>query len=292
MKFRFPPRFYALLVFLGGASYGVLSTIVKTAYGVGFTVGDVSAGQALAGLCLLWPCVFLRGLPNLSWHMRGKIFLAGFPMGATTILYYHSLETLEASFAIILMFQFVWMTALLEHLFYGRRMGRKGLMAIPILLVGSLLSAGVSADKGLTPLFAPGAIWALCSALSYSFMLLFSGSLAREVAPLQKSAWMALGASVVVLSCWPPVAFLQGSYLLSLLPYAILLGVFGIFLPPLLFAIGIPKAGPGLSGVLASAELPVAVLMAHFVLQESVLPWQWFGVLLILAAILLANGRG
>ena len=37
---------YALLVFLSGCSYGVLSTIVKTAYAAGFQVADVSGSQA------------------------------------------------------------------------------------------------------------------------------------------------------------------------------------------------------------------------------------------------------
>ena len=36
---------YGLLVFLGGCSYGMVSTFVKLAYGLGFGVSDVTGTQ-------------------------------------------------------------------------------------------------------------------------------------------------------------------------------------------------------------------------------------------------------
>ena len=45
---------YALLVFLGGCSYGVVSTFVKLAYGEGFTQGEITGSQYLLGAVMLW----------------------------------------------------------------------------------------------------------------------------------------------------------------------------------------------------------------------------------------------
>ncbi|KOY14123.1 hypothetical protein AMS66_23145 [Paenibacillus xylanivorans] len=45
---------YALIVFLGGCSYGVLSTFVKLAYAASFTVSVVTGGQYFFGVVLTW----------------------------------------------------------------------------------------------------------------------------------------------------------------------------------------------------------------------------------------------
>lgn len=49
---------YALLVFLGGCSYGILSTIVKIAYAAGLTPAEVCGGQVFSAcFCCGWrPC--------------------------------------------------------------------------------------------------------------------------------------------------------------------------------------------------------------------------------------------
>lgn len=46
--------FYALLVFLGGCSYGVVSTFVKLGYAAGFGVNALTGSQYLLGALLLW----------------------------------------------------------------------------------------------------------------------------------------------------------------------------------------------------------------------------------------------
>lgn len=50
---------YILLVFLGACSYGILSTIVKLAYGQGYSPAEVIGGQMFFGLVLtLLPSCF------------------------------------------------------------------------------------------------------------------------------------------------------------------------------------------------------------------------------------------
>ena len=40
---------------------------------------------------------------------------------------------------------------------------------------------------------------------------------------------------------------------------------------------------------MASLELPVSVMMAYLILKEEVVIWQWFGILLIILAIVIMN---
>lgn len=43
-----------VFVFLGAASFGILSSVVKTAYKSGYTVGQVTGVQTLFGMIILW----------------------------------------------------------------------------------------------------------------------------------------------------------------------------------------------------------------------------------------------
>ncbi|MDQ8736950.1 DMT family transporter [Paenibacillus sp. LHD-38] len=51
-----------------------------------------------------------------------------------------------------------------------------------------------------------------------------------------------------------------------------------VVIPPLFYAIGVPRVGGGLATILSAAELPTAVIMSYVVLNESVNWLQWFGV--------------
>lgn len=277
---------YAFLVFLSGCSYGVLSTIVKTAYAAGFQVADASGSQAFFGMGLLW-LVAWRYKPAYISFRRTLVFIAaGIPIGLTSIFYYHSLETLKASLAIIFLFQFVWIGTVMEWMIFRRVPSRKKLLSIVILLVGSALASGF---EWSTFTFTTGILWGCAAAVSYTLVILLSGTVGLEIPPVYKSALMSIGAAAVIFLALPPVFLVDGDRFLSILPYGIWLGLFGIALPPLLFAVGIPHVGPGLGSILGSSELPVAVLLSYFVLKEPIDSWQWVGIILILIGILVGN---
>ena len=52
---------------------------------------------------------------------------------------------------------------------------------------------------------------------------------------------------------------------------------------------GFPHTGLGLGSIISSMELPVSVMMAFFILGETVIFSQWVGIALILIAIVIMN---
>ena len=164
---------YALLVFLGGCSYGILSTIVKIAYAAGLTPVEVCGGQVFFGMLLLWMAALRhRGFP-LSVRRALTLICCGLPIGLTTMFYYTALQTVTASFAIILLFQFVWVSTAIDCVFSRRLPDRQKVAAIAILLPGSVLAAGLVGSSDSISLTS-GVLWGLASAVSYSFVLLLS----------------------------------------------------------------------------------------------------------------------
>lgn len=70
---------------------------------------------------------------------------------------------------------------------------------------------------------------------------------------------------------------------------ALFLAIIGTTIPTALFAAGIPKIGVGISSILMTIELPVAVICAVVVLNEHISPVQIAGIVVMLTAISTMN---
>ncbi|WP_460319710.1 EamA family transporter [Paenibacillus sp. YSY-4.3] len=307
---------YLLSVLIGASSYGILSTIVVLAYGQGYQLGEVVGTQLLTGCILAWLLAMYTALkerrnkdkrlgaaaestagsaksaasadhsPKLTWKYRLLLMLAGTPTAITGLLYYHSLRYIPASLAIVLLFQFTWISVLIQAVSKRQRPNGIMLFTLVLLLGGTLLAAGLMEQKEAHfPMI--GIALGLLSAVSYTLFILFSGKAMPAVHPAYRSAWMITGGLVLVFILFPPYFLFNGLLWSQLLLFGFLLGLFGAFIPPVLFAIGVPHIGGGMAGILGAAELPVAVLLSSFVLREHVTMLQWGGVIIVLLGVML-----
>jgi drug/metabolite transporter (DMT)-like permease len=279
---------YALLVLLGGCSYGALSTFVKLAYSAGFTSSAVTGSQFLMGALLIWIAALFSKKKKLTLPKIGKLLLSGIPLGLTSLFYYQSLQSLNASLAIIFLFQFVWIGSLFEFVFYKKKPTTGKVVSIAILVMGSILASGIIAE-GSGGMTWQGTIWGMLSALTYTTFIFLSSSVEKDTPAVQKSALFTTGGMITVFLLSPPTELLQLPVLLEIAPYGLYLGLLGVVLPPILFTIGMPHIGPGLGTILTSAELPIAVILSALVLTEQVSMSQWLGVVFILGGIIAGN---
>lgn len=71
---------YALIVFLGGCCYGILSTFVKLAYNAGFSTPEVTGAQYFFGAVLSWIFViFVKREALLSSKLQ-NFYYPGSPL--------------------------------------------------------------------------------------------------------------------------------------------------------------------------------------------------------------------
>ena len=295
---------YWISVLAGAMSYGILSTIVVLSYGEGYQLGEIVGAQLLVGFIFSWlTAIYTKRKElrvkrdvksssgpamhhRLTWKQRILLMLAGAPTVVTGLLYYHSLQYIPASLAIILLFQFTWISSVIQAVSNRKRPNPIMLLTLLVLFVGTLLAAGLNGDAAAI-ISRTGLIFGLLSAVSYSMFLLFSGKAVPSAHPAYRSAWMVTGGFILLIVLFPPHFLFNGMLGEPLLIYGLLLGLFGAFIPPLLFAIGIPHIGEAMGGILGAAELPVAVLLSSIVLHESVGMVQWLGVALILVGVTL-----
>jgi drug/metabolite transporter (DMT)-like permease len=276
--------FYMIVVFLGACSYGVLSTFVKLAYAKGFIASGVIGSQLFFGCLMLWLGVLMFSRVKVDVKSMAKLMAVGMTVCLTSIFYYFSLQTIPASIAIVLLFQFTWIGVLLEAMAERTAPSWEKVVSITILTAGTFLAGGIVEQQGLS-LDGKGVIFGLLSALTFALFIFFSGRVALDVPPLNRSSFIAAGSLAGAFLLLRPSFLFDGSLQEGLWIYGGLLGIFGLLIPTLLFAIGIPKIGSGLGTILGAAELPMAVFMSSLVLKELVTPLQWLGVILILLGI-------
>jgi drug/metabolite transporter (DMT)-like permease len=290
---------YALLVFLGACSYGILSTFVKMAYDRGFTVGEVTGSMALIGAAMTWvvaewmrrtragrTATGTQPQPAANWSQVLKLMAVGTTTGMTSIVYYYALQYITASLAIVLLFQFTWLGVMLEAIVQRRRPETPKLVALVVLLGGTVVASGMSGSSFQSVSWI-GIGMGLLAAISYTLMIFFSGRVAVELPSALRTAWMMTGALVIVFIVFPPAFLVNGALWNGLWVWGGLLAFFGSLIPPLLFMIGVPHTGSGLATILGAVELPVASSMAFFVLGETVTAMQWIGVVAILIGVAL-----
>lgn len=284
-----------LLVFFGACSFGILSTFVKLAYHDGYSLGDVTGAQAFFGAVILWFLFFFQSRTSKYKAQeiklitpKWKMILAGICTGLVSIFYYQSVKLVPNSVAIILLMQFIWMSILLEFIIYKKKPTGLQFLAILLVLGGTVLASGML-ETTISSLSYKGICFGLLAAVCYAGFLMLSGRIGNEYPPLQKSALMITGACILIFILFPPSFLFNGALSGTLLKWGLIIAVFGTVIPPLFYAEGVPRIGTALSSILSAAELPVAVMMAGFVLQEQVSFLRWVGVCVILSAMVLPN---
>ncbi|MFD0695743.1 DMT family transporter [Paenibacillus sp. GCM10027628] len=279
-----------VLVLIGASSYGLLSSFIKMAYDQGFNDGQITPAQMTMGTLFVWLLVLFN---KKSWvnPFKGpwiKLGLIGiFGLALTTVFYNIALTELNASFSIILLFQFTWMTIAMDCI-VKRRLPRKAEgFAIVLIMLGTLLAVNVF-ETDWHQFSTKGLLYGLLSALTYSAFLFFTGQVKSSLPPLMNSAVMLTAAMPIMYILYPPNVFVQ-EHGGSLMLWGLLLGLLGQVVPTISFNMGIPRIGSTLAAMLGSVELPVAVVAAFLIIGEPVYGLQWLGMGLILGGIMISE---
>jgi drug/metabolite transporter (DMT)-like permease len=287
-----------LLVALGASSYGMLATFVKLAYsdvssqGLHYTPAEVIVAQFVIGIFVVLLLNFFQKNRKKNQVVKAsatdikKLMLVGTSTGLTSIFYYLAVKYIPVSIGIVLLMQTVWMGVLLEAILEKKSPSKIKLFSVFIVLIGTLLATNVITNT--VTLDWRGIVLGLLAAASFTTTMFAANKVALSISSLQRSLYMLFGGIVVVFI----FAFLTQKTPFNFdifYRWGILIALFGTIIPPILLNSGFPHTGIGLGSIVASLELPVSVTMAYFLLHEEVLFIQWFGILLILTAIVIMN---
>lgn len=280
------------LVGLGATSYGMLATFVKLAYKENYTTAEVTSSQFILGILgILLINAFQKAKKgnDVVKASRRNIFflmLAGTSLGMTSVFYYLAVKYIPVSIGIVLLMQTVWMGVLLEWILDKKAPSLQKIVSVLIVLVGTALATNLI--KNDIHLDWRGILWGLLAASSFTTTMFTANRIAVGISSAQRSLYMLLGGAIIVFGfsiATQVTPFNFGIFL----KWGIVLAVFGTIIPPILMNAGFPYTGIGLGSIVSSLELPVSVMMAFIILEETVVATQWLGILLIIAAIIIMN---
>jgi drug/metabolite transporter (DMT)-like permease len=282
---------YLLMVFAGACSFGILSTFVKLAYREGYTAAGISVAQAFTGMLVLWLCAWLKRKQKktqTSTRITGTaswpVLIIGAAIGLTTFVYYVSVKYIPASVAIILLMQFTWMGVLLDRIIFKKKADAMQLITIAVILMGTVLASGMTHLQIDGP-FIKGTLYALASAFLYAIYVVANSRIGITIPALEKSAIIMTGSTIGIAVVNMHQLTVGHHFDMGLIKWTLFLALFGTIIPPVLFAQGIPRIGAGISAIIMTAELPVAVICASIVLGEKIELLQWTGIVIMLLAI-------
>ncbi|RAS72789.1 EamA family transporter [Priestia endophytica] len=284
----------AILLFsIGASSFGATPVFSKWGFAAGFSLSEIIWIQMLLASVILWSIALLKK-PNWENINRKKILslmLSGTLGGLTNVLYYASMLYLPASIAVVLVFQFVWIGVLYEFLFSKKLPSKTTLLSVILTLVGVFLASNViEGNFSNVPMIA--IILGFGSAFCFAGFIYSSGRVAKDVDPFLRSSFMVSGSLILMTFLFPPTSIAAETITSSVWFYSLGVAVFGSILPPLLFAISAPHLPNSLCTILGAIELPVAIIIAKLVLEESVSPLQWVGVIIIMICMSINEIKG
>jgi len=283
-----------LLVGLGASSYGMLASFVKMAYQEGYTTAEVSGSQfslGLLGVLILNIILLFKKNDTAIKISKKQIFqliAAGTSMGFTSVFYYLSVRYVPVSIGIVLLMQTVWMGVLLEMLLDKTRPSSQKIISVIITLIGTVLATNLLSSN-LT-LDWRGFFWGILAAAAFTTTMFSANRVANEISSIKRSFFMLIGGTLIVIAFGFITQVTPFNFSIFM-KWGIILALFGTIIPPLLLNTGFPLTGIGLGSIVSALELPVSVAMAYFLLSEKVNGLQWFGIVLIIAAIVLMNIR-
>ncbi|MBW7674963.1 EamA family transporter [Chryseobacterium chendengshani] len=303
-----------LFVGVGASIYGMLATFVKMSYKDGFTTSEVTTAQFVMGFVGLLILNFIQTITSKKTLISPSrkefkmLMLAGTSLGCTSLFYYISVQYINVSIAIVLLMQSVWFSVVAESFLTKKLPNLRKVISVCIVLLGTILATNIINLE--VKIDWHGVFWGLLAAASFTMTMFTSNTLATGLPVLRKSIIMLSGGSVIIFlflffaQIGPLYSDELKSFYLNFTEntehirpfeysifwtYGFVLALFGTIIPPILFNLGFPSTGLGLGSIISSLELPVSVTMAYVLLGEEVLMIQWFGIVLILFAIVLMN---
>ena len=279
---------YIIMVLGGATSFGILTSFVKLAYKQGYHAAEIAFAQASIGAVVLWGIFLFNKKASASRREIPLLLFTGATIGISTFLYYLSVTYISASVAIVLLMQFTWISILIEWILFKKKPLTSELIITVVILMGTILASGFTSQKGMA-LSLKGVGYVLLASVVYALYIVCNSRVGKRIGWENKSAWIMTGSALSILFVNFPIVALDIHVGAELLKWGLFLAVFGTILPPILFAIGIPKVGASTSGLLMTVELPMAVISAYLVLNEKLSVIQITGILIMLLAIIAMN---
>jgi drug/metabolite transporter (DMT)-like permease len=281
------------LVTISGICWGFHGVMIKYAIGLGASFMQVllvEVSFAFVFFAFFGPRFLKKVRPQgfLQWFRLILIGLATIGVGYFLFLSY-SLG--PVAIPATLMFLYLPIVYGFSIFTKNQRFSLIKSTAIVSVLLGAILTTQIFSTFHQANAFA-SVIAASCASMCYAIVFILTPGVAAYTSAEFRAftvSGIGLLGCILILQSAPSLWYDLGDNAVKFYIFALLLGVVGQALPVISLMKGLPLTGSSLGGVVASIELPIAVLSAFILLGESLAVVKIFGVLLVLLGIVIYN---
>lgn len=282
-----------IYVALAAFFFALIAIIGKSAFSTGINVYDLFIMQNAVSVVIMFIYLFIKDKKSIiitRSQFKRVIFQGVFGSTATTLFFYLALEKINAGIASMLIFThpvFVTLFFLLTGL---RKITLVNNLALLLAVIGSGMVINIfNINLAQTP--AIGLIYGVICSITYAFFNVFADlklkDVKSEVLTMYTSAIMFVASAIL------NPGFLKFDIILSpqIIFYVFELAVVSGILPVIFLYKGIALVGSEKTTIIATAELPITLILAFLVLKETMVSTQIIGVVFIIGAVLVLQNE-
>lgn len=282
---------YRLMIACAGALWGMISIFFKILSAQGLDKIQVVVlrfGFAAVLLCL-WLAVRSPQALRLRhpWHLLYFVGTGIASQAFFNLCYYAAIERAGVAVAALLLYTAPAFVILFSRMLFAESMTKGKMVALILTIAGCTCITGVcSGGISISPL---AFIYGLGSGIGYALYSIFGKFALRDYPPETVTVYSFVFAALGMLPLAHPAALFTALAKPAVLLGSTALALICTVLPYLLYTAGLTHTDAGQASILATVEPVVAALIGFFMFHEAAALDKLAGILLILAAIILAG---
>ena len=281
------------LILLAGCFWGSMGIFVRRLTDYGFSSIQIVAIRVTLA-ALIFCMLLIKDPSGFRISVKDIPLFLGLGFGSIlffTVCYFTAITMMPLSTAAILLYTSPIWIMLMSVLFFREKLTGRKLLALALAFAGCVLVSGVSGE-GMT---LPGLLVGLGSGIGSGLYSILGTVALRRYSPYTVTtytfAFAALGAWLICRPADMLAKFAAAPNLPGLVFFCVLTALVTAVIPFLAYTLGLRTVEASRAGILATVEPLVATLIGVAVFSEPLTLLSGLGILLILAAVVLLNGK-
>ena len=282
------------LILLAGCFWGSMGIFVRRLTDYGFSSIQIVAIRVTLAALIFCMLLLIKDPSGFRISVKDIPLFLGLGFGSIlffTVCYFTAITMMPLSTAAILLYTSPIWIMLMSVLFFREKLTGRKLLALVLAFAGCVLVSGIS-EEGMT---LTGLLVGLGSGIGYGLYSILGTVALRRYSPYTVTtytfAFAALGSWLICRPADMLAKFAAAPDLPGLVFFCFLTALVTAVIPFLAYTLGLQTVEASRAGILATVEPLVATLIGVAVFSEPLTLLSGLGMLLILAAVVLLNGK-